>query len=88
MPVFLIVILNNPFECLINVINNILAFLVCCMEYKFATKRNKRLVNGAVPLKGQVCHQKEQKACQWGSTLKRTSLPPKGTKGLSLGQYP
>ncbi len=43
MPVFLIVILNNPFECLINVINNILAFLVCCIEYKFAIKWYKDL---------------------------------------------
>ncbi len=83
----------NGFECLINVINNILAFLMCCMEYKFAIKRYKRLVTGAVPLKGQICTFFKgtlwyHSTIRYNLVSRGTYLPLKGTYCKGTDKYP
>ncbi len=83
----------NGFECLINVINNILAFLMCCMEYKFAIQRYKRLVTGAVPLKGQICTFFKgtlwyHSTIRYNLVSRGTYLPLKGTYCKGTDTYP
>ncbi len=83
----------NSFECLINVINSILAFLMCCMEYKFAIERYKRLVTGAVPSKGQMCTFFKgtlwyHSTIRYNLVSRGTYLPLKGTYCEGTDMYP
>lgn len=75
----------NRFECLINVINSILVFLMCCMEYKFAIKWYKRLVTGAVPIKEQICT--FFKGTLWYRSTIRYNLVHRGTYLPLKGTY-